>query len=180
MNTDDPQQQDLSEAKRLLQHLRSLEVYLVNISAGSPYYSPHLQRPALFPPCDGYLPPEDPLDGAARLLKAAQELKVNTPDLFVVSTGWTYFQEFIPHFAQAAVRNSWTDSIGLGRLMLSYPDFPSDVLDKGKVDHKRICRTFSECTNGPRQGMISGCFPLDPFYKSRPEWRKLRAMKTGK
>jgi NADPH2 dehydrogenase len=151
---------------------------LVNVSAGSPYYSPHLQRPALFPPCDGYLPPEDPLAGAARLLKAAQELKAEAPDLFFVSTGWTYFQEFIPHFAQAAVRAGWTDFVGLGRLMLAYPEFPSDVLEKGKLDYKRLCRTFSECTNGPRNGMISGCFPLDPYYKARPEWTKLRKLKS--
>jgi 2,4-dienoyl-CoA reductase-like NADH-dependent reductase (Old Yellow Enzyme family) len=178
VNPDDPLKPELSEAKQLLKLLRSLDVRLVNISAGSPYYSPHIQRPALFPPRDGYLPPEDPLVGAARLLKAAQELKAEAPDLFFVSTGWTYFQEFIPHFAQAAVRNEWTDSVGLGRLMLAYPELPSDVLEKGKVDHKRLCRTFSECTNGPRSGMVSGCYPLDPFYKARPEWGKLQKLKA--
>ena len=34
--------------------------------AGSPYYNPHMQRPAMFPPLDGYEPPEDPLRGVAR------------------------------------------------------------------------------------------------------------------
>lgn len=180
VNMEDPRQPDLSEAKQLLEMLRSLDVRLVNISAGSPYYSPHIQRPALFPPCDGYLPPEDPLAGAARLLRAAKELKAAVPDLFVVSTGWTYFQEFLPHFAQAAVRTGWTDSVGLGRLMLAYPDFPSDVLKKGAVNHKRLCRTFSECTNGPRNEMISGCYPLDPFYRARPEWPQLQSLKLEK
>jgi len=33
-------------------------------TAGSPYYNPHIQRPALFPPGDGYAPPEDPLIGS--------------------------------------------------------------------------------------------------------------------
>jgi 2,4-dienoyl-CoA reductase-like NADH-dependent reductase (Old Yellow Enzyme family) len=177
VNPDDPRQPDLSEARRLLEMLRSLDVRLVNISAGSPYYSPHLQRPALFPPCDGYLPPEDPLAGAARLLMAARDLKASVPDLFFVSSGWTYFQDFLPHFAQAAVREGWTDSVGLGRMMLAYPEFPSDVLEKGRLSHKRICRTFSECTNGPRNGMISGCYPLDAFYKARPEWAKLQERK---
>ena len=27
---------------------------LVNLTAGSPYYNPHVQRPALYPPSDGY------------------------------------------------------------------------------------------------------------------------------
>ncbi len=176
----DPTQPDLSEAKRFLEMMRSLDVRLVNISAGSPYYSPHIQRPALFPPCDGYLPPEDPLVGAARLLTAAKDLKAAVTGLFVVSTGWTYFQEYLPHFAQAAVRQGWTDSVGLGRLMLAYPDFPADVLQRGTLNHKRLCRTFSECTNGPRNEMISGCYPLDPFYRARPEWPQLQNLKLEK
>jgi len=32
-----------------------------------------------------------------------------------------------------------------------------------------ICRTFSDCTTAPRAGLVSGCYPLDPFYKERPE-----------
>ena len=65
----------LADARELLQLLESLGVRWVCTSAGSPYYNPHLQRPALFPPSDGYLPPEDPLmrrrapdrgDGAAQ------------------------------------------------------------------------------------------------------------------
>jgi NADPH2 dehydrogenase len=179
VNPDDPRQPDLSEAKRLLELLRSLEVRLVNVSAGSPYYSPHLQRPALFPPCDGYLPPEDPLAGAARLVTAARELKASASELILVSTGWSYFQDYLPHFAQAAVREGGMDLVGLGRTMLPYPELPADVLEKGALDHKKICRTFSECTNGPRNGMVSGCYPLDPFYRVRPEWPKLQKLRAG-
>jgi 2,4-dienoyl-CoA reductase-like NADH-dependent reductase (Old Yellow Enzyme family) len=179
VNPEDPRQPDLAEAKRLLDLLLSLGVRLVNISAGSPYYSPHLQRPALFPPCDSYLPPEDPLAGAARLIAAARDLKAAAPHLIFVSSGWTYFQEFVPHFAQAAVRDGWTDLVGLGRMMLPYPELPADVLERGALDHKKICRTFSECTNGPRNGMVSGCFPLDPLYKVRPEWAKLQELKAA-
>ncbi|HXX21679.1 MAG TPA: NADH:flavin oxidoreductase [Terriglobia bacterium] len=173
-----PARSDLAEAKRLLALLRSLNVRLVNISAGSPYYSPHLQRPALFPPCDAYLPPEDPLAGAARLWLAATELKKSAPDLVFVSSGGTYFQDYLPHFAQAALRAGWTDFVGLGRMMLAYPEFPADVLEKGQLDRKKICRTFSDCTNAPRQGLISGCYPLDSFYKARPEAAQLQAKKA--
>jgi len=173
-----PTRSDLSEAKRLLALLHSLGVRLVNISAGSPYYSPHLQRPALFPPFDAYLPPEDPIAGAARLWVAAAELKQSAPELVFVSSGATYFQDYLPHFAQAALRSGWTDFVGLGRLMLSYPEFAADVLEKGRLERKRICRTFSDCTNGPRQGFVSGCYPLDGFYKARPEAARLQARKT--
>ena len=177
VDPEEPTRPDLTDAKRLLHLLSALGVRLVNVSAGSPYYSPHIQRPALFPPCDAYLPPEDPLAGAARLQAAARELKAATPDLLVVSSGWTYFQDYLPHFAQAAVRTGWTDCVGLGRMMLVYPELPADVLEKGRLDRKKLCRTFSDCTNGPRNGLVSGCYPLDPFYKARPEALQLQSVK---
>ena len=46
--------------------LRSRGIRWVCLTAGSPYYCPHVVRPALFPPADGYEPPEDPLHGVAR------------------------------------------------------------------------------------------------------------------
>jgi NAD(P)-dependent dehydrogenase (short-subunit alcohol dehydrogenase family)/2,4-dienoyl-CoA reductase-like NADH-dependent reductase (Old Yellow Enzyme family) len=178
VDAQNPVRSDLGEARRVLTLLSSLNVHLVNISAGSPYYSPHLQRPALFPPCDAYLPPEDPLQGAVRMWAAAAELKASVPELVFVSSGGTYLQDYLPHFAQAVVRAGWTDFVGLGRMMLPYPEFPADVLEKGRLDRKKICRTFSDCTNGPRQGLVSGCYPLDPFYKGRPEAKELQAKKA--
>jgi hypothetical protein len=64
-------------------------------------------------------------------------------------------------------------------MMLAYPEFPADVLEKGRLNRKKICRTFSDCTNAPRQGLVSGCYPLDPFYKTRAEAKELQAKKTG-
>ena len=61
---------DLTEPSRLLGLLRELGVELVCTTAGSPYTNPHIQRPAFFPPSDGYLPPEDPLVGVARQFAA--------------------------------------------------------------------------------------------------------------
>ncbi|MGH9543454.1 MAG: hypothetical protein ACRD2H_16430 [Terriglobales bacterium] len=167
---------DLSEARALLALLASLGVRLVNITAGSPYYCPHIQRPALFPPSDGYEPPEDPLAGAARLQWAARELKAAAPELVIVSSGWSYFQDFLPHFAQAAVREGATDVVGLGRMMLAYPELPYDLLQRARLERKAICRTFSDCTTAPRHGMVSGCYPLDSFYRARPEGPQVRAL----
>ena len=56
-----PTESDLDEPVRFLSLLEELGIQLVNITAGSPYYNPHVQRPALYPPSDGYQPPEDPL-----------------------------------------------------------------------------------------------------------------------
>ena len=52
-----------------------MNVRWICVTAGSPYYNPHMQRPALFPPLDGYLPPEDPLRGVARQIDATARLK---------------------------------------------------------------------------------------------------------
>lgn len=69
------------------------------------------------------------------------------------------------------------DFVGLGRMALSYPQLPADLLAGRKLQRKRICRTFSDCTTAPRNGMVSGCFPLDEFYKSREEYDRLLAVK---
>jgi len=171
---DDPLTMNLDEPLQLLGLLRDMGVHLVNVTAGSPYYNPHVQRPALFPPSDGYGPPEDPLVGVARQVNAVARLKEQFPDLLLVGTAYTYLQEWLPHVAQHAVRTGMVDFVGVGRMVLSYPEFPADVLAGRPPDRRRICRTFSACTTGPRLGFVSGCYPLDPFYGERPEAAALK------
>jgi NADPH2 dehydrogenase len=179
LDPDDPARIDLSETIDFARFLESMGVAWVNVTASSPYYAPHLQRPALFPPSDGYEPPEDPLAGVARLLGAARDLKAAVPGLTVVSSGWSYLQEFIPHVAQACLREGWFDAVGLGRMSLSYPTLPADVLGGCELSRKSICRTFSDCTTAPRNGLVSGCYPLDPFYRQLPEREALEKVKRG-
>jgi len=169
---------DLSETINLLKLLKSAGVCAVNISCGSPYYNPHIQRPAIFPPSDGYQPPEDPLVGVARQIHAARLCKEAVPGLPLVGTGYSYLQDYLPHVAQAVVRQGWIDSVGLGRMVLSYPELPAETLQHGKTTRKKICRTFSDCTTAPRNGIISGCYPLDPYYKEMPENNELRLVKN--
>jgi 2,4-dienoyl-CoA reductase-like NADH-dependent reductase (Old Yellow Enzyme family) len=171
---DDPLRPELSETERLLELLEGLGVRLVNLSAGSPYYNPHLMRPALYPPSDGYAPPEDPLVGVARQLGVAARLKARFPGLCIVGSAYTYLQEWLPRVAQAAVRSGMVDLVGLGRMMLAYPEMPADVLAGRPLARGRICRTFSECTTAPRVGLVSGCYPLDEFYGRRPEAARVR------
>ncbi|HEX4129254.1 MAG TPA: NADH:flavin oxidoreductase [Pirellulales bacterium] len=174
-----PLEPNFDEPIRLLQLLRDLRVASVNISCGSPYYNPHIQRPAIFPPSDGYQPPEDPLVGVARQIHATRRLKEAVPDLPLVGTGYSYLQDYLPQVAQAVVRQGWVDSVGLGRMVLSYPEMPRDVLRLGRLERKKICRTFSDCTTAPRNAMVSGCYPLDPYYKQLPEAEQLREIKQA-
>jgi 2,4-dienoyl-CoA reductase-like NADH-dependent reductase (Old Yellow Enzyme family) len=156
--------------------MRQLGVAAVNITAASPYYNPHLQRPAMFPPSDGYQPPEDPLIGVYRQIQAVRELKAYAPDMPMVGTGYTYLQDYLPHVAQAVVERGWVDSVGIGRMVLAYPELPADTL-AGKINKRSLCRTFSDCTSAPRNGMVSGCYPLDTFYKERPGKDRLATVK---
>ena len=128
-----------------------------------------MQRPALFPPLDGYQPPEDPLRGVARQIQATARLKARLPRPGHRRIGYSYLQEWLPNVAQHAVAHGMTDFVGLGRMVLAYPDLPADVLRRRAARRKSICRTFSDCTTGPRLGMVSGCYPLDPFYMAKPE-----------
>ena len=169
-----PLRPDLTEPFQFLALLQSLDIRLVNITLGSPYYCPHIQRPAAYPPSDGYLPPEDPLRSVALHLSTTRACKQAFPDLTIVGTGYTYLQEYLPHVAQHEVDGGHVDVVGLGRMVLSYPQLPRDVLEKRSIDHKRICRTFSDCTTGPRHGMISGCYPLDDYYRERPEAQRIK------
>jgi 2,4-dienoyl-CoA reductase-like NADH-dependent reductase (Old Yellow Enzyme family) len=85
-------------------------------------------------------------------------------------------QDWLPNVGQQVVREGMADTIGLGRMVLSYPDLPADVINGAKLVRKKICRTFSECTTAPRNGMVSGCYPLDAFYKTRPERKRLQEL----
>jgi 2,4-dienoyl-CoA reductase-like NADH-dependent reductase (Old Yellow Enzyme family) len=158
--------------------LESLHIELVNLTCGSPYYNPHIMRPAYFPPSDGYQPPEDPLAGVARQINNVAKIKVRYPNMLIVGTGYSYLQEWLPHVGQYLIRNGMVDFIGLGRMVLSYPEMPADVLAGKPLARKKICRTFSDCTTAPRKGLISGCYPLDDYYKGLPEAEQLKAIKA--
>ncbi len=194
---------DLTEPKAFLDLLAALGISLVCITGGSPYYVPHIQRPALFPPSDGYQPPEDPLVGVARQIAVAAELKhhslgpstrsgragtggerVEPPPstrlgrgIAVVASALSYLQEWLPNVGQHLVSAGMADFVGLGRMVLSYPQMAADSLAGRALRRKHICRTFSDCTTAPRNGMVSGCYPLDEFYKQRPEAEALEEVK---
>jgi NADPH2 dehydrogenase len=177
VNPGDPTQIDLTEPIRFLSLMEELEIPLVNVTAGSPYYSPHIQRPAFYPPTDGYQPPEDPLRNVAKLMGVTRQLKELFLNLIFVGSAYSYLQDFAPHVAQAAVREGWADAVGLGRMILTYPEMLWDAAHGNAIQHKRICRTFSDCTTAPRKGLPSGCYPLDNYYKLSTFSEQLKAAK---
>jgi len=178
LRPDNPAESDLSEPIQLVKMLVEAGVSAVNFTCGSPYYNPHIQRPAIFPPSDGYQPPEDPLVGVARQIRAVVQMKEQFPDLPIVGSGYTYLQEFLPLVAQSCVAKGLVDFVGLGRMVLSYPTLPRDSLAGKPPARKLVCRTFSDCTTAPRNGLVSGCYPLDEYYKQRPERQQMVDLKS--
>ncbi|HSI34647.1 MAG TPA: hypothetical protein VK986_13750 [Tepidisphaeraceae bacterium] len=177
-NPGNPLEQDLTEPIAFINMLGGLGCSMINVSCCSPYYNPHFQRPAIFPPSDGYQPPEDPLVGVVRQIQLCRDLKAACPNAVIVGSAYSYLQEYLPHVAQAVVRQGWVDSVGIGRLVLSYWDMLADTLTGAPTNTKKICRTFSDCTTAPRNGIISGCYPLDPYYKDAPEHAQLKTAKA--
>lgn len=170
--------ENMNETFEFLDELKKLDIELLCTTAGSPYYNPHIQRPAIFPPSDGYNPPEDPLHGVARQIKATAAIKKAYPEFYVIGSAYSYLQEWLPNVGEFVLNSKMADSIGLGRMVLSYPDLPADILAGNSMKRPKICRTFSDCTTAPRNGIISGCYPLDPFYKKMEEHDQLKAAKN--
>ena len=178
VNPDNPVEHDLAEAIEFVGLCAESGVKLVNLSAGSPYYNPHIQRPAAYPPSDGYQPAYDPLVDVERQIQAVRRIREAAPaDIAIAGCAYSYLQDYLPHVTQYLVREDWVDVVGLGRMVLSYPDMLPDAMANGELASRKICRTFSDCTTGPRNGLVSGCFPLDDYYKSRPEFDRLKQIK---
>ena len=178
VNPDNPVDHDLTEATQFVALCAELGVKLVNLSAGSPYYNPHIQRPAAYPPSDGYQPAYDPLVDVERQIQAVRRIREAAPaGIAIAGCAYSYLQDYLPHVTQYLVREGWVDVVGLGRMVLSYPNMLPDAMANGALASRKICRTFSDCTTGPRNGLISGCFPLDDYYKSRPEFDQLKQIK---
>jgi 2,4-dienoyl-CoA reductase-like NADH-dependent reductase (Old Yellow Enzyme family) len=118
--------------------------------------------------------------GVARQIAVVAQLKQYRPELLVVGSGYSYLQEWLPNVAQQVVRTGQADVVGLGRMMLTYPEMVADILTGKPLQRQRLCRTFSDCTTAPRNGLVSGCYPLDRFYKDRPEAETLASIKKGK
>jgi hypothetical protein len=64
-------------------------------------------------------------------------------------------------------------------MVLAYPTILADAIGQGTLSTKSLCRTFSDCTTAPRNGLVSGCYPLDPYYAAKPEFQTLKQIKKS-
>ncbi|MBN1293090.1 MAG: flavin oxidoreductase/NADH oxidase [Candidatus Latescibacteria bacterium] len=158
---------DLKEPKKLVKLLHKKGLKLLNISAGNPYYNPHIGRPYDTGP---YIPEEHPLCGVERLLNLCREIQQSVPTVPVVATGFSWLREFGAQCAAGAVENGWCKLAGFGRQAFAYPDFADDILKKGGMDRNKCCIACGKCSEIMRFDGRTGCVIRDssaylPIYK---------------
>jgi NADPH2 dehydrogenase len=176
-DANDHRREDLAEPIQLVRWLCEWGVQLVNVTAGNPYSNPHVVRPADNPPTDGYDAPEHPLIGVLRHFRLACAIQAAIPAIPVVGSGYSWLQEFAPHAAAANVGAGSVAVAGIGRGALAQPDFVRQLQENGGLDRRRVCRTFSYCTNlmrskdHPLGQYPTGCPPFDKEVYG-PLWKE--------
>ncbi|MCI0377778.1 MAG: NADH:flavin oxidoreductase, partial [Gemmataceae bacterium] len=182
----DPEKPDLAEPLQWIGEMLKLGVVSVNVSMGNPYATPHVIRPFEYPPPDGYETPEHPLIGVDRHFRLAAQVQGAIPvgqdsvpvqqggqernpilRTAIVGSGYSYLQEFMPNAGAANLRDGRISFVGVGRATLAQPDFVRQLQEHGRMDRKRVCRTFSYCTALMRSKQnelgqyATGCPPFD-------------------
>jgi 2,4-dienoyl-CoA reductase (NADPH2) len=171
VDRDDAQVPDLTEPLRLVGALRDAGIALLNVTAGNPYYTPHINRPFDDSVEGGYVPDEHPLVGVGRLVELARRVKERFPDLVVVGTGYSWLREFAANAMAGVLERGWADIVGMGRGAFAYPNWARDVLDRGALDRRHVCIACSRCTQIMRDGGRTGCVIRDrhvygPIYQA--------------
>jgi len=140
---------------------------LLNVSLGVPYYNPHIGRPFDKPDDGNYETPEHPMIGVARHFRIAAELQHAFPDLPMIGSGYSWLQKYLVNAGASNILAGDTTFLGYGRAALPYPDLARDVLERGDLDVRRVCKTLTFCTflmrsrNHPMGQFPTGCPPFD-------------------
>ena len=158
---------DPTEALRLIGDIHKLGINLINVTMGTPYYNPHVNRPY----CKGgYEPPEHPLVGIARMINGAALLQKAYPDITFIGTGYTFLRQFAPELAAGAVSSGMISAAGFGRMAFAYDGFAKDLIADDMKPNK-CCVTCGKCTELMRAFTTTGCPVRDsevyaPIYKA--------------
>jgi NADPH2 dehydrogenase len=167
VNPDNPLEPDLAEVKQAVAWFREWGIAALNVSAGSPYYNPHIGRPFEKPDEGNYDEPEHPLLGVDRHFRIAGELQRAFPDLPMVGSGYSWLQRYAINAGAWNIAQGNVSFLGLGRNSLAYPDFARDALERGELDELRVCKTLTYCTflmrqkDHPLGQYPTGCPPFD-------------------
>ena len=157
----------LAEPIKLVHELYNRGVKIINLTMGTPYYNPHVNRPY---DKGGYIPPEHPLFGVARLTSGTGKIQKAVPGIAVIGTGYSWLRQFSPYLAAGTLEKGLATLIGYGREGFAYPGFAKDILNGGSLKKDKCCIACSKCTEIMRAGGTSGCVVRDakvyaPIYR---------------
>jgi 2,4-dienoyl-CoA reductase (NADPH2) len=154
---DESGQPDFTEPLQLVAQLKSRGIGLLNITMGSPYFNPHVNRPYDNPLPGQELPSEHPLEGVMRMINGTGLFLSNFPDIAVTGSAYSYLRHYSPNVGAAVLRTGKATFIGFGRNSFSYPAMPLDLINTGKADQRKCCITCSGCTRLIRNLRPAGC-----------------------
>lgn len=152
---------DMTEPKKLVGMLMDLGMEMLDITIGNPYVNPHVNRPY---DNGGYVPPEHPFEGVARMYNCTKQIAEAYPELKIISSGPSYMRQFAANLAAGAVEQKYCSMVGFGRESFAYPQFVQDLLQKGEMDPKKVCITCGKCAELLRGCIPAGCVIRNPEY----------------
>lgn len=158
VDREDIKKTDLSEPLMLIKMLHDKGMRLINLTMGTPYYNPHVNRPY---DRGAYIPDEEQLEGVARLANGIGRVQQEFPDMAVVGTGYSWLRQFSQNLAAGSLENGLAKFIGYGRVAFAYPDFPRDILFDGGLKKEKCCITCAKCSDILRMGGAAGCVIRD-------------------
>jgi len=175
VDKDDYTKPDFAEPKKLIKLLEQRGVKIMNTTIGNPYYNPHIGRPFNEPILGVYEEPEHPLIGLNRILTVTGKIQKAFPNMALVGTGYSWLRSLLPYVGAASKKNGMVTIVGAGRMSFAYPDFPHDIVKKGRMDPEKTCIGCSACTQIMRDGGMTGCVVRDTkVYGPIYEWGRLR------
>lgn len=148
---------DFTEPLMLVDQLKARGMQLLNITMGSPYFNPHVNRPFDNPVPGQGVPDEHPLEGVMRMINGTSLFSTRYPEIAIVASAYSYLRHFAPNVAAAVISTGGASLIGFGRNSFAYPSMPSDLMIKGQADPKKTCITCSGCTRLIRNLRPGGC-----------------------
>lgn len=152
---------DLTEPKRFVQELVDLGLNMINVTAATPYITPHMSRPYDQAGLKGYPQPEHPLIGVHRMLSLVKEIQQTVPECVIVGTGFSWLRQFAPLVSAGMVKEGWAAICGFGREAFAYPDFANDIFASGEMNPRKVCISCSKCSELKGEARLTGCVVRD-------------------
>ena len=102
-----------------------------------------------------------------------------TPSVTIVASGLSYLQQWLPHAGQALVAAGGAAAVGYGRMALSYPHLPHDVLAGRPLDVRQHLPHAQRLHHRPPPGPGVGLLPLRRLLQGPARARRAGGGQAG-